>query len=67
MNETVQLDMTCIKGIFYTIREIPHSTCVPSSELNQTVELYKSLVSLLPGSTGCVDKSESMLPRQAVS
>jgi len=46
--------------------EIPHSTCVPSSELNQTVELYKSLVSLLPGSAGCVDKAESMLPREAV-
>ena len=41
-------------------RELPHVDCVPSSELNQTVELYKLLVKLLPNPKGCMDEHTMM-------
>ena len=39
--------------------------CVPSSELNQTVELYKLLVKLLPNQKGCMEE-QSMMPQSKV-
>jgi hypothetical protein len=41
-------------------RELPHVDCVPSSELNQTVELYKLLVKLLPNPKGCMEEHSMM-------
>lgn len=35
--------------------ETPHIDCVPPTELNQTVELYKHLVKILPSQKGCLD------------
>ena len=46
-------------------RELPHVDCVPSSELNQTVELYKLLVKLLPNPKGCVEE-ETMMSQSTV-
>ena len=46
-------------------RELPHVDCVPSSELNQTVELYKLLVNLLPNPKGCMDE-HTMMSRSTV-
>jgi len=42
--------------------ELPHVDCVPSSELNQTVELYKLLVKLLPNPKSCMEE-HTMMPR----
>lgn len=33
--------------------QIPHTNCVPSNELNDSVSLYKSLVKILPTQQGC--------------
>ena len=46
-------------------RELPHVDCVPSSELNQTVELYKLLVKLLPNPKSCMEE-HTMMPRSKV-
>jgi len=37
--------------------EVQHRDCVPSSQLNQTVELYKMLVKLLPSPKGCLEEN----------
>jgi len=42
--------------------EQPHVDCVPSSELNETVELYKILVKILPSPKGCVEE-QTMIPQ----
>jgi len=42
--------------------EQPHVDCVPSSELNETVELYKLLVKILPSPKGCVEE-QTMIPQ----
>ena len=39
--------------------------CVPSSKLNQMVELYKLLVKLLPNPKGCMEE-HTMMPRSTV-
>ena len=39
--------------------------CVPSSKLNQTVELYKLLVKLLPNPKACMEE-HTMMPRSTV-
>ena len=39
--------------------------CVPSSELNQTVELYKLLVKLLPNPKGYMEE-HTMMSRSTV-
>ena len=46
-------------------RELPHVDCVPSSELNQTVELYKLLVKLLPNPKSCMEE-HTMMPQSKV-
>jgi hypothetical protein len=49
----------------YSREQLPHVDCVPSSELNQTVELYKLLVKLLPNPKGCMEE-HSMMSRSMV-
>ena len=51
---------------FWHSRELPHVDCVPSSELNQTVELYKLLVKLFPNPKGCEEEEHSMMSRSTV-
>jgi len=46
--------------------ELPHTDCVPSSELNQTVELYKLLVKLLPSPKSCMEEQHMMSQTQAL-
>jgi len=46
--------------------EQPHTDCVPSSELNQTVELYKVLVKVLPSNKECIEEQNMMTQSQAL-
>jgi len=46
--------------------ELPRIDCVPSSELNQTVELYKILVKLLPSAKGCMEEQTLVSRSQAL-
>jgi len=46
--------------------ELAHIDCVPSSELNQTVELYKMLVKLLPSPKGCLEEHSMVSKTKAL-
>lgn len=38
--------------------EIPGTTCVPSTQLNDTVQLYKAMTQLLPGRDACHESTQ---------
>jgi len=44
--------------------ELPHVECVPSSQLNQTVQMYKQIVKLLPSAKTCVEEQGLMSKSQ---
>jgi len=46
--------------------EQSHVNCVPSSELNQTMELYKLLVNLLPSDKSCMEEQNMITRSQAL-
>jgi len=46
--------------------EQPRTDCVPSSELNQTVELYKQLIKVLPSNKACMEEQVMITKTQAL-
>jgi len=46
---------------------VPHVDCVPHKELNDTVSLYKKLMTLLPSSEGCARDESSLSTTEVVN